>query len=32
MAVAAADRLVHHDTSLELNMESYRKRTAFNQM
>jgi len=32
MAVAAADRLVHHATILELNVESYRKRTAFNQM
>ena len=32
MAVAAADQLVHHATILELNVESYRKRTAFNQM
>ena len=32
MAVAAADRLVHHATILEINGESYRKRTALNQM
>jgi DNA replication protein DnaC len=28
MAVAAADRLIHHATILELNVESYRKKTA----
>ncbi len=28
MAIAAVDRLVHHETILELNMESYRKRSA----
>ena len=32
MAVAAADRLVHHATILEINGESYRKRSALNQM
>ena len=32
MAVAAANLLVHHATIFELNVESYRKRTAFNQM
>jgi DNA replication protein DnaC len=31
MAVAAADRLVHHATILEINAESYRKRTALKQ-
>lgn len=28
MTVAAIDRLVHHATILELNTESYRRRTA----
>ena len=28
MTVAAVDRLVHHATILELNVESYRRRTA----
>jgi DNA replication protein DnaC len=28
MTVAAIDRLVHHATVLELNTESYRRRTA----
>jgi len=28
MTVAAVDRLVHHATVLELNVESYRRRTA----
>ena len=28
MAIAAVDRLVHHETILELNVESYRKRRA----
>ncbi len=28
MAVAAIDRLVHHATILEMNGESYRKRSA----
>lgn len=32
MAVAAIDRLVHHATLLELNVESYRKRTALANM
>lgn len=32
MAVAAADRLVHHATILEINVESYRKRAALSQM
>ena len=32
MAIAAADRLVHHATILELNVESYRRRTALNQI
>ena len=32
MAVAAADRLVHHATILELDVESYRKRTALKQL
>ena len=32
MAVAAADRLIHHATILELNIESYRKRTALKQL
>jgi DNA replication protein DnaC len=31
MAIAAVDRLVHHATILELNVESYRKRTALTQ-
>lgn len=31
MAIAAVDRLVHHATILELNVESYRKRTALAQ-
>jgi hypothetical protein len=28
MTVAAVDRLVHHSTILEMNVESYRRRTA----
>ena len=28
MTLAAVDRLVHHATILELNVESYRRRTA----
>jgi hypothetical protein len=28
MTVAAVDRLVHHSTIFELNVESYRRRTA----
>jgi DNA replication protein DnaC len=28
MTVAAVDRLVHHSTVLEMNVESYRRRTA----
>ena len=32
MAVAAADRLVHHATILDIQGESYRKRTAINQI
>jgi hypothetical protein len=28
MTVAAIDRLVHHATILELNVESYRRKTA----
>jgi hypothetical protein len=28
MTVAASDRLVHHATILELNVESYRRRSA----
>jgi DNA replication protein DnaC len=28
MTVAAIDRLVHHSTIFELNVESYRRRTA----
>jgi len=28
MAVAAIDRLVHHATILEMNVDSYRRRTA----
>ena len=28
MAVAAADRLIHHATILELNAESYRRKAA----
>jgi hypothetical protein len=28
MTVAAVDRLVHHSTILEMNVESYRGRTA----
>ncbi len=28
MTVAAIDRLVHHATILEMNVESYRRRTA----
>ena len=32
MAIAAADRLVHHATILELNVESYRRRTALNRI
>ena len=31
MAVAAIDRLVHNDTILEMNVESYRKNSAFRQ-
>ena len=31
-AVAAVDRLVHHATILEMNVESYRRRHAVNQM
>jgi len=30
MTVAAIDRLVHHATILELNVESYRRRAAVN--
>ena len=30
MTVAAIDRLVHHATILELNTESYRRRSALN--
>jgi len=32
MAIAAVDRLVHHATILELNVESYRKRSALAQV
>ena len=28
MTVAAVDRLVHHSTILEMNVESYRRRAA----
>lgn len=28
MTLAAVDRLVHHSVILEMNVESYRKRTA----
>jgi DNA replication protein DnaC len=28
MTLAAADRLVHHSTILEMNVESYRRRSA----
>jgi DNA replication protein DnaC len=28
MTLAAVDRLVHHSTILEMNVESYRKRAA----
>jgi DNA replication protein DnaC len=28
MTVAAVDRLVHHSTILEMNVESYRRRVA----
>jgi len=31
MAVAAVDRLVHHATIIDLNVESYRRRTALSQ-
>ena len=30
MTVAAIDRLVHHPTILEMNVESYRRRAAIN--
>jgi DNA replication protein DnaC len=30
MTVAAIDRLVHHSTTFELNVESYRRRNASN--
>jgi len=30
MTLAAVDRLVHHSTIFELNVESYRRRTAVN--
>jgi hypothetical protein len=30
MTVAAIDRLVHHATILEMNVESYRRRSAEN--
>jgi hypothetical protein len=30
MTLAAVDRLVHHATILELNVESYRRRQAIN--
>ncbi|MCB1080701.1 MAG: IS21-like element helper ATPase IstB [Chlamydiia bacterium] len=32
MAIAAADRLVHHATILDINGESYRKKTALSQV
>lgn len=32
MAVAAIDRLVHHATILEMNVESYRKKSAINKL
>ena len=28
MTIAAVDRLVHHSTILEMNVESYRRRSA----
>jgi DNA replication protein DnaC len=31
MTLAAIDRLVHHSTILEMNVESYRRRTAIEQ-
>jgi DNA replication protein DnaC len=31
MTLAAIDRLVHHSTILEMNVESYRRRTALEQ-
>ena len=31
MTLAAFDRLVHHSTILELNVESYRRRQALDQ-
>jgi DNA replication protein DnaC len=30
MTLAAIDRLVHHSTILEMNVESYRRRAAIN--
>ena len=30
MTLAAIDRLVHHSTILEMNVESYRRRAALN--
>jgi DNA replication protein DnaC len=30
MTLAAVDRLVHHSTIFEMNVESYRRRTAIN--
>jgi hypothetical protein len=30
MTLAAVDRLVHHSSILEMNVESYRRRTAIN--
>jgi DNA replication protein DnaC len=30
MTLAAVDRLVHHSTIMEMNVESYRRKTAFN--
>jgi len=31
MTLAAVDRLVHHATIFEMNVESFRRRTAVNQ-